>query len=475
MGSDEALQRGIVRAMNLVERFLGAHVEGDVEVLKRQVHAAIAASTRGGRTKKGMGGSTMDTTNATNFTTFGTTSRDGGIGKVGAQVRAVDARLSTTAPAGARRSSAKASTEATAEVDFTLPPIWIDRKARLQTNTYAKMLKAQDMREIAEDAKKKASAKLKAQEQRRFLDTQVEYQHRLRLKNRAEILDDRKAIDLDLVAFENENKIKAAKLADTIAKEKAARASQVAANRARAEAKAAEELADDRERIRQQMLEAAAAEKARKDKIAANKRELQKVQEDNVVRLRLKAEELQKAKERDQQMMRDNERLADEREKARIADIEAHKAKILAKFLAGGGDALETGMAEKAAEDERRMNEELAKQDARDREKARLKRETADRLNAECNASIEQQLANRRDLAAKEAVRKQERARAMTRDIEDLRTKEKLIKQKEEERKKKLRDEIFAQMQADATRRWKGGVDDMPVHEMKFNGMSLHA
>jgi hypothetical protein len=49
---------------------------------------------------------------------------------------------------------------------------------------------------------------------------------------------------------------------------------------------------------------------------------------------------------------------------------------------------MEAGMAQKAADDERRMNLELAKQDARDKEKMRIKKETAARLNAECHASV---------------------------------------------------------------------------------------
>jgi len=30
-------------------------------------------------------------------------------------------------------------------------------------------------------------------------------------------------------------------------------------------------------------------------------------------------------------------------------------------------------------------------------------------------------------------------------------------------------------MKADATRRWIGGKDDMPEHELKLNGLSAHA
>ena len=201
---------------------------------------------------------------------------------------------------------------------------------------------------------------------------------------------------------------------------------------------------------------------------------LRKVQEDNVVRLRLKAEEMEKARQRDLEMMLENERLAEERVQKRLADIEEHNAKIRAKFEAGGGDALEVGMAVKAAEDERRMNEELAKQDAREKEKERLKRETAARLNAECHASIEQQLERRREEARMERVRKEEMKRAMIRDIEDLKAKEKLIKEKETMAKAARREEVLAQMKADATRRFVSTVDDMPEHEMKFNSLKIH-
>ena len=227
--------------------------------------------------------------------------------------------------------------------------------------------------------------------------------------------------------------------------------------------------------MRVQTEEARAEEAKKKAKAEAKKRELRKVQEDNVVRLRLKGEEMERARLRDTEMMAENERMGEEAARKRLAEIEAKKAKIVAMFEAAGGDALEAGMAEKAAADERRMHTEIAMQDARDREKARVKRETAARLNAECMGSVEQQLARRREAAEHERARKAEMARAMVRDVADLKEKEKVIKEKAEERKRAVRDGIVAQMRADATRRFIAGKDDMPEHEVKFNGFSLKA
>jgi hypothetical protein len=89
--------------------------------------------------------------------------------------------------------------------------------------------------------------------------------------------------------------------------------------------------------------------------------------------------------------------------------------------------------------------------------------------------TVEQQLARRRKLAEDELARKHEMSRAMIRDFADLKTKEKLMLQKAEERKAKVRGEIIGQMKADATRRFVGGKDDMPEHELKFNSLSVHA
>lgn len=476
VGADETLQQGILRAINLVDRFMGAHKEGDVDVLKQQVHAAIAAGARVHVQSKGSGGGRAGTeagASTATFTTFGTTNRDGVGGRVGAEVRSSDlGALSATAPAAA----AAASKEKTAaEVDWSLPPVWIDRKARLQHNKYVDMLRARDERDLAEDARKKALVKTKAVEQRQFLDSQVAFQARLRRENAEEIAKDREAIDADLVVLERENQAKAAKRAAIVAKEKAQRSQQVEENRARVARAAARDLAEDKARVRAQMEEARVAEAKKRAQQAANKRALQKVQEDNVVRLRIKAEEMERARLRDQEMLAENDRVAEERERKRLADIAAHEAKIRAKFEAGGGVALEAGMAVKAAEDERRMHEELAKQDAREREKARVRRETAARLEAERHASVEQQLSRRRQLAEQERARKEEMSRAMVRDVEDLKAKERLMKAKEEAKKRVVRDDIIAQMKADATRRFVGGRDDMPERELRFNGLSLHA
>jgi|AntAceMinimDraft_1070359.scaffolds.fasta_scaffold375637_1 hypothetical protein len=59
-------------------------------------------------------------------------------------------------------------------------------------------------------------------------------------------------------------------------------------------------------------------------------------------------------------MVAENERLSDVRERQRMAGIEAIKAKIRAKFEAGGGDALEAGMAEKVSPPPKRDPRSLA-------------------------------------------------------------------------------------------------------------------
>ena len=146
VGPDETLQQGILRAINLVAKYLGAHKEGDINVLKKQVHAAIAAGagstgkgsgcgggtgvgSGGGRAGTGAGASASSTTNFGDFTTFGTTSRDGIGGRVGAKVRTADHMFSATAPAPAASAAAPRVKGQMEEADWSLPPIWIDRKA----------------------------------------------------------------------------------------------------------------------------------------------------------------------------------------------------------------------------------------------------------------------------------------------------------------------------------------------------------
>ena len=195
-------------------------------------------------------------------------------------------------------------------------------KARLQHNRYVDMLRADDEKKLAEDARKKAAARTKAVEQRGYLDTQVAFQARLRRQNAEEIVKDRAAIEADLIALERETQAKEAKKAAVIAREKAQRSAQVDQNRARVARAAADDLAEDKARVKQQMEDARAAEAKKKASQEANKRMLQQVQQDNVVRLQIKAEEMEKARLRDQEMMATNERVAEERERKRLADIE---------------------------------------------------------------------------------------------------------------------------------------------------------
>eukprot|EP00740_Mantoniella_antarctica_P001394 CAMPEP_0181358556 /NCGR_PEP_ID=MMETSP1106-20121128/5579_1 /TAXON_ID=81844 /ORGANISM="Mantoniella antarctica, Strain SL-175" /LENGTH=426 /DNA_ID=CAMNT_0023471537 /DNA_START=1 /DNA_END=1281 /DNA_ORIENTATION=- len=407
------------------------------------------------------------------ITTFGTAGRGGVVGgRVGAKAGGASGAAQVAA-SGAARASASAETSTAA--NWTLPPILIDKKARQQHNRYAEMMRAKDEQDVAEAAHKKAVARSQSMAQRQHLDTQVEFHAKLRRQNAEDIVRDRMAIEADLAALERETVAKAAKVANTIASENALRSVQVGQNRARVARAAAADAADDKERLRVQMDEAREEAARKREKQAASKRVLQKVQEENISRLKLKALETDQARVRDQEMVAENERLSDVRERQRMAGIEAIKAKIRAKFEAGGGDALEAGMAEKAAEDERRMNVELAKQDVREKEKMRAKKETAARLTAECHASVDQQIAMRRDLAHLERERKKDMATAMLRDIRDLKGKERLIKDRAEEKKHAIRDGIVAQMKADATRRWIGGKDDMPEHELKLNGLSAHA
>ena len=160
------------------------------------------------------------------------------------------AMLSSTAPAGgARKNGGKnngGGATAAAEVDWSLPPIWIDRKARLQHNRYVEMLRTRDARDLAEDARKKAEAKTAALSQRDALDAQVAYQAKLRRQNQEEIAKDRVAIEADLMAFERETAAKAARQAAVIAKEKVQRGAQVEANRERVARAAAQAMAEDK-------------------------------------------------------------------------------------------------------------------------------------------------------------------------------------------------------------------------------------
>ena len=94
-------------------------------------------------------------------------------------------------------------------------------------------------------------------------------------------------------------------------------------------------------------------------------------------------------------------------------------------------------------------------------------------MDAACNASVDAQIAMRKEVAVAERARKAEAGRAMHADMADLKVKEKLMASKAAEKKLATRAEIVAQMKADAARRFTSGVDEMPERERKFMGLPV--
>lgn len=451
---DKEVTQGLYKAITIVDKFLATSKgEGDIEQLKKQVHVSIAGKPESAK---------KPTPKAP-------------VAKVAAAPVPITAASARSARSNISEMKPGLTTDAVPEsvADWTLPPIVVERRARGLLNEYGRIALKKDDDTMAEDRRKKETIRAQQRDNRKALDSQQAYiaqqRHDELMAKRAE----GEQVKESVRQWEFEMAEKARTAREKADKDKVERAAQVADVRARQKADKDEIAADDKRRLDEALAETARINRQKAEAKAENKRMLQKVQEDNIRQREIQLLQREKEKEKEIKMQEEYEKLLNEREARRLAELEKIAEMQRKKFEAGGGAALEAGMAEKAREDERRAKEAMEKQARLEDERARQKKEKQEEMTRACTDAVDEQLRLRAEEIAKEKAAKAMQARIMVQEAEELERKEKNAKVELKKQQRALHEKLVAQMKEDAKRRFLNTVDDMDERERKYQGLQL--
>lgn len=441
--ADAEVNTGLVAGMRLCEKFVQSR-GGDVEGLKKAV--ADAVRTNGKPKPRAAAAGKTGRATASSFQTTA--------GKTQAHVTISDALPPITS--------------SPSKLDYTRPINALERDARQLESDYLRMEQKQDAKVREEDAAKLAKIASQGVTRKQALLAQME-EHRA--ADRAALQakkDELAATNRAAKTWEEEERQRLLKARNKSYALQRERDAQVKAD---AEARRQERIAlkmEDEQMMRRMQADAQKEERVMSAKRKEKERQHLEATAENQRRKAEKEREKEAAAAEEVRLMREYELEMKRRDERRSFEIEETRRKALAKYHAGGGEALSASLQQKADEDARRAAlaaRELADREdekARKREEHRKQTELAQRRALDAQIALhEQQRAAEREAAERYAAQVTAELEAI--EEEKRRAKEALKKQKQAnlaDRRKELEEE--------ARRRFDAARELMPAQERKM-------
>lgn len=448
---DEILVQSFYQALRLVETFLNKAegTEGELEALKSQVTRCIA--------NKGASRKAASARTSSRPAKAATPPRSAE--KVKAVSKAQDVMFAAQKP----------------EIDFTLPPIAIERKGRTHMNEYGKMAILADQRYENERLQKKKSQRAQQMLNRADLEFQMQENQLRRLEEIKAKDVERKEMAMKVETWEKEEEDQFNLHLQKVAKSKVERKHQVDAKLAQLKAEHEYDRAED-----QRILQAAIAETVELEKVKAavaerNRKELKATHLENLAKVEEKMRLKEQEKEHDILIWKQGEQVALQREQESIAAREKIAARAKKMALMSDSDNVKALEAEKRRKNDERVEREQANFNRLEDEKAATRQAKKKQMKVEMLAALDVQLKEKEKVAQKELLEKQELAQTLEKNFRDYEQKEADLKALKKHRDYKHGTEVYTQIIEDAQKRYVEAQDHMPDIEKKLQRTFLEA
>ena len=358
-------------------------------------------------------------------------------------------------------------------VDYTMPQSFLEQGARKLDSDYLAMSRKQDAKVGQEDAA--AREKIRAQQRKTRADL-LEQMAEHREQDAARLLEKRRelvSVNSAVSTWEKEEAARAEQARQKARVMQADRNAQVDANAERRRVERLNIQYEDAQMLRRMEMEAAEEERKKAAYKAKQKKQLMEVQDDNKRKLAERAAAKTATRADDERLMKEYEAELERRDLRRRWEIEETKRKMLARYHAGGGEALTASLAEQAAMDEARAQAATkAMADAEDeRERQKVARRRAG--DAAQRKALDAQIAQAERERQLESMQAAEYAKQVRAEAEELEREKRKAKADLKAVKVASLAERKAELKDEARRRFDAARDIMPSEERKMQRLFL--
>lgn len=358
-------------------------------------------------------------------------------------------------------------------VDYTMPQSFLEQGARKLDSDYLAMSRKQDAKVGQEDAA--AREKIRAQQRKTRADL-LEQMAEHREQDAARLLEKRRelvSVNSAVSTWEKEEAARAEQARQKARVMQADRNAQVDANAERRRVERLNIQYEDAQMLRRMEMEAAEEERKKAAYKAKQKKQLMEVQDDNKRKLAERAAAKTATRADDERLMKEYEAELERRDLRRRWEVEETKRKMLARYHAGGGEALTASLAEQAAMDEARAQAATkAMADAEDeRERQKVARRRAG--DAAQRKALDAQIAQAERERQLESMQAAEYAKQVRAEAEELEREKRKAKADLKAVKVASLAERKAELKDEARRRFDAARDIMPTEERKMQRLFL--